>query len=169
MAAGRRHASLTTHSLMSCDNCLSRRTFIARGTLVLAGAAALAACGDGQIGATPVNPANPIVPTTGLAVKVSSLPELATVNQLVLIPGSKFAIAAKRTGPATFTAFALSCTHEGTLVNIVSNAFVCPNHKAAFDNDGALTRQPNNGGTAGGPLRRLSAVYDASTDTLTIS
>jgi hypothetical protein len=68
---------------MSCDDCLSRRAFLTKSSLAVAGVAALTAgCGDGQIGGFATTA--PIV--TGLTLKVSTVPALATVGQLVLHP-----------------------------------------------------------------------------------
>src|SRR3954469_13331145 len=99
---------------MSCEDCLSRRAFLARGSMAVAGAAALVAgCGDGQFGPEPLST------TTGtLSIKVSSLPGLATVGQLVKLPPQFGLIAVKRTGTTTFFAMSTVCTHEGCETNL---------------------------------------------------
>ena len=152
---------------MSCQDCLSRREFLTKSTLAVAGAAAIVAgCGDGQIGA---GGATAPVLTTPLSLKVSSVPALATVGQLAFVPtDSRFAV--KRTGPNTFLALSTTCTHEGTMIDIVNNntSFECPNHGARYDSNGNVTRQPNASGSAS-KLPAYTTSYDATTDILTIS
>src|SRR3954463_5351161 len=149
---------------MSCHDCLSRREFLTKSTLAVAGVAAVAAgCGDGQIGGAGAvaGPSGPV------KVKVASIPSLAVVGQLVILPtDSRFAV--KRTGPSTFVALSTTCTHEGTTIGLTGNSFECPNHGAQYDAEGNVTRQPNAAGSAT-KLPRYTTSYDAATDTLTIS
>ncbi|HKP16133.1 MAG TPA: Rieske 2Fe-2S domain-containing protein [Gemmatimonadaceae bacterium] len=150
---------------MSCEDCLSRRAFLTKSTLAVAGVAALTAgCGDGQIGG--VGATGPL--PTGLTLKVSTVPALATVGVLTFHP-TDLRVAIKRTGPASFLALSTSCTHEGTRIDIVNNAvsFECPNHGSRFDSDGNVTRGPNASGTVT-RLRIIATTYDAATDILTI-
>ena len=152
---------------MSCQDCLSRREFLTKSTLAVAGAAAIAAgCGDGQIGA---GGATAPILTTPLTFKVSAVPALATVGMLAYVPTDR-RIAVKRTGPDTFIALSTTCTHEGTQIDIVNNnsSFECPNHGARYDSNGNVTRQPNASGSAT-KLPNYSTSYDATTDILTIS
>jgi Rieske Fe-S protein len=148
---------------MSCDDCLSRRAFLTKSTLAVAGVAAVVAgCGDGQIGATRV--AGPSGPLT---VKVSTVPALATVGQLAIVPTDS-RVAVKRTGPAAFVAISTICTHEGTIIGLLgNNSFECPNHGSRFDAEGNVTRQPNASGSATA-LPRFATSYDPATDLLTI-
>ena len=46
--------------------------------------------------------------------------------------------------PASFTAVAVACTHEGTFVNYNAsgNKFICPNHGSTFSTNGAVTLGP---------------------------
>ena len=146
---------------MSCDDCLSRRAFLAKGTLAVAGAAAVVSgCGDGQIG-----PSGITSNVSGaVSVKVSSVPALATVGTLVQITPLQAFIAVKRTGPTTFLALSMICTHEGCATVVRQNRFDCDCHNSRFDSDGKVTRPP--------ALRNLPTYttrYDAATDTLTIS
>ena len=68
---------------MSCEDCLSRRAFLARSTLAVAGVAALTTgCGDGQIGGSGATGPLP----SGLTLKVSTVPALATVGVLAYVP-----------------------------------------------------------------------------------
>ena len=152
---------------MSCQDCLSRREFLTRSTLAVAGAAAVVAgCGDGQIGA---GGATAPILLTPLTFKVSTVPQLATVGQLAFAPIDS-RIAVKRTGPDTFLALSTTCTHEGTMISIVNSntSFECPNHGARYDSDGNVTRQPNSSGSAS-HLFPYVASYDATTDILTIT
>jgi cytochrome b6-f complex iron-sulfur subunit len=150
---------------MSCEDCLSRRAFLARSTLAVAGVAALTAgCGDGQIGGSGATGPLP----TGLTLKVSTVPELATVGLLAYVPPDG-RVAVKRTGPASFLALSTTCTHEGTHLDIVnaSTSFECPNHGSRFDSNGTVTRGPSAAGTVTN-LPTLTTRYDATTDILTI-
>jgi cytochrome b6-f complex iron-sulfur subunit len=150
---------------MSCEDCLSRRAFLSKSTLAAAGVAALATgCGDGDIGGSGATGPLP----SGLTLKVSTVPALATVGQLAFHPQNA-GVAIKRTGPATFLALSTTCTHEGTRINIVNNAlsFECPNHGSRFDSDGNVTRGPNAPGTAT-KLPSIATSYNATTDILTI-
>ena len=150
---------------MSCEDCLSRRAFLTKGTLAVAGVAALTAgCGDGQIGGVGVTGPLP----TGLTLKVSTVPALATVGVLAFHP-TDARVAIKRTGPTTFLALSTTCTHEGTRIDIVNNAlsFECPNHGSRFDSDGNVTRGPNAAGTVT-KLPILPTSYNVVTDILTI-
>ena len=149
---------------MPCEDCLSRREFLTRSTVAVAGAAALAAgCGDGQFGPTALRQTN-----TGVSLKVASLPELATVGQLVKIPVQAGLIAVKRTGPASFAAISTVCTHQGCEVNINSGAFICPCHDARYDNNGRVTAQPVRTTGSATDLPVYITKYDAASDTLTI-
>ena len=150
---------------MSCEDCLSRRAFLAKSTLAVAGVAALTAgCGDGQIGGAGATGPLP----AGLTLKVSTVPALATAGVLTFHP-QDVRVAIKRTGPASFLALSTACTHEGTRIDIVNGAqsFECPNHGSRFDSDGNVTRGPNVAGTAT-KLQSLATSYDATTDILTI-
>jgi len=150
---------------MPCEDCLSRREFLTRSTVAVAGAAALAVgCGDGQFGPTGLRQTN-----TGVSLKVASLPELATVGLLVKIPVQAGLIAVKRTGPASFAAISTVCTHQGCEVNINSGAFICPCHDARYDNNGRVTAQPVRTSGSATDLPVYTTKYDAATDTLTIS
>ena len=150
---------------MSCEDCLSRRAFLAKGTLAVAGVAALTAgCGDGQIGGSGATGPLP----TGLTLKVSTMPALATVGVLAYVPTDS-RVAVKRTGATSFLALSTTCTHEGTHLDIVNSSlsFECPNHGSRFDSNGIVTRGPNAAGTVTN-LPTLATSYNATTDILTI-
>lgn len=148
---------------MSCKDCLSRRDFLTRSSLAVAGAAALAAgCGDGQFG-----PAAVISSVNSLSVKVSTIPGLATVGQLVRIPQDGVYINVKRLSNTTFLAFSTICTHQQCDTAIKANAIVCPCHDTHYDSDGHVTKQPTGGGSATN-LPVYGTTYNAATDTLLI-
>lgn len=150
---------------MSCENCLNRRQFlVTSGIGVLA--TAVAACGDGSLGVPGTNV--PIIkvpppPAGPLTLKVGDYPQLASVNVLVQVAGTFFAV--KRTGAATFEAFSMACTHEGFQVGIVNgNRFDCPAHGSRFDINGNVLLGP-----ATIPLQKRPTSYDPASDLLTIS
>ena len=145
---------------MPCADCLSRREFLTRSTLAVAGAALVAGCGDGQIGPGVTGPVQPFVQSF----KVSLVPGLATTGQLVQIGSGNNLMGVKRTGATTFAGWSMICTHEGCPTNIENNAFICHCHDSAFDNQGRVVRGPANK-----PLPAAAAVYDQATDTLTLS
>jgi Rieske Fe-S protein len=151
---------------MPCEDCLSRREFLTKSTLAVAGvagaAAIVAGCGDGQIGPTAA-----IAPTGTLTVKVSTLPALATVGQLAILANDD-RVAVKRTGPGTFVAISTICTHQGCTIGLSNNAFQCPCHGARYDADGNVTRQPQQASGSATSLARYQTNYDQATDTLTI-
>jgi cytochrome b6-f complex iron-sulfur subunit len=145
--------SMNSDRLTSCASCISRRAFFADSAALAALAALAAACGD------VTGPHQNFGP---IDITVSSFAGLATLNRFVLADGFR---AVKRTGTGTFAAVGLSCTHEGTVVNLTNNSttFICPNHGSQFDNNGQATTGP-----ATGTLVVLTTSYDAATDTLTI-
>jgi Rieske Fe-S protein len=149
---------------MPCDDCLSRREFLSRSTLAVAGVAAVAAgCGDGQFGPTALKPTN-----NRISVKVASLPGLSVVGQPVKIPPSVGLIALKRTGTNTFAAVSTVCTHQGCEIDVTGTTFECPCHNSRFDTDGHVTRQPQGTDGSATNLLTYATQYDAATDTLTI-
>src|SRR6476620_10761736 len=101
----------------ACDGCVSRRDFLGRVAIV-AGVIIAAGCGVGSdltgIGSGPL-------PGGSVTIKISDYPGLATVGQPVEVrssTGTPLGVAAVRTGERTFIALGMSCTHEGTKVNI---------------------------------------------------
>jgi cytochrome b6-f complex iron-sulfur subunit len=152
---------------MCCEDCLSRRAFLSRSTLAVAGIAAIAGGGgDGRIGGEGVT--TPVI-TGPISFEVSTVPQLAVVGELAFVPSNP-GIAVKRTGPDTFLALSTRCTHEGTRVDIVNDntSFECPNHGSRYDSNGVVTRQPQAAGSATN-LPTFATQYDPVTDILTIS
>ena len=146
-----RAADLTAHP---CAGCVSRRAFFGQSALV-ATAALLAACGDGDIGGA----GGVAGPPRATAVKVGAVPGLATVGVLVNINDQ---ITAKRVDAATFVAFSRICPHLGTTINLVSTGFLCPSHLSQFDTNGHVTVGP-----AARDLDKVPTSYDPVTDILT--
>lgn len=148
---------------MGCEDCVSRREFLAKSALVAAAAAVAVGCGNGQIGPTAVTIPNGNGSSGGNTApgfKVGNYAGLATVGRLVQVDSYR---AVKRTGATTFAAYSMICTHQGCLTVLQSNAFYCPCHGASFNNSGQVTRGPANQ-----PLTQYSTSYDPTTDLLTI-
>ena len=150
-------------SVRSCDGCVSRRDFLGRVALV-AGAFIAAGCASTS-DVTGVSTG----PLAGgpITLKVSDYAGLAAVGQPVeirTVSGASSGIAAVRTSASSFIALGMACTHEGTKVNIVGQAFDCPNHGARFSSTGAVTLGPANRA-----LESRTVVYDSTAGTLTIS
>jgi|ERR1051325_8559583 cytochrome b6-f complex iron-sulfur subunit len=156
---------------MSCEDCLSRRKFLASavGAAGVIGLVTLTGCGDGQLSGVQANtgggggggggPGGGIGPVT---IKVGDYAGLA--NNGVLVAVNSFT-AVVRTGPASFDAFSMYCTHQGCLTDIFSGSrFVCPCHGSEFSNTGAVTQGP-----AARPLDKYTTAYNSTTDQLTIS
>lgn len=150
---------------MCCEDCVSRRAFLARSGAVAAAALVVAACGDGQLGPTQpgggTTGANQYKPGGGpVNVKVGDIAALASNNVLVQVADRR---AARRTGPASFAALSMICGHQFCTVAIVNNAFSCPCHGSQFAIDGTRTAGPTQRN-----LEVLTTSYDAGTDILTI-
>lgn len=149
----------------SCESCVSRRDFLARVAVVAGTLAVAAACGG--VGGDATGIGSGPLPGGPLTIKVSDYAGLANVGQPVEIrdsSGRALGVAAVRTGSDSFIALGMSCTHQGTKVNISGQGFWCPNHGARFSNTGAVIQGP-----AQQPLYRYGVSYDASAGTLTIS
>lgn len=147
-----------------CADGITRRDFVARSTLA-AVAAFLAACGDGQIGATaPGVPQAPGGASGGLTVVLSQFPALASVGGMARVDGGVGSpVALVRTGASTFAAFSMVCPHQGSTINITSTGFKCPNHGATFDKNGTWV-----GGQQTSSLVSYPTTYDATAGTVLI-
>ena len=137
----------------SLDRELSRRRFVSTAMLTTI-AAALAACGGGELSAAdkllapsstptptptpspaPVATGTPTVGANQFGVTVANFPALAAVGGIAVVRTSP-AIALARTA-AGFVAFSLRCPHQGTTVSVLSNFTLrCPNHGATFASSG---------------------------------
>ena len=148
-----------------CADDITRRDFVAKSTLV-AVAAFLAACGNGQIGMTAPGGtgAPPGGAAGGLTVVLSQFPALATVGGMARVDGGKGSpVAMVRTSATAFAAFSMVCPHQGSTINITTTGFKCPNHGAMFDKSGTWT-----GGQQTGSLTSYPTTYDATAGTVLI-
>lgn len=145
---------------MGCEDCLSRRQFLAKSAVAAAAAALVAGCGNGQIGPTAYKPPSTGSSSNGNTIKVGDFPPLANVGTLVQVNSFQ---AVKRTGATAFAAYSMVCTHQGCLTQLSSNIFFCPCHGAEFNSSGQVIRGP-----ASRALGQYATSYDAATDTLTI-
>lgn len=149
---------MTMPKPVPCADCMNRRKFL---TTTAASAASLVVigCGDGFISGVP--PKTIQLPAGPVTLKVGDVAELATDGVIARVFSN---IGVKRTGPTTFVAMALVCTHQGCGVTISTNTRLdCPCHLSQFDGDGNVLRGP-----ADRPLPRYITSYDSATDILTI-
>jgi Rieske Fe-S protein len=153
---------------MACEHCLNRREFLAR-TAGGAAIAAIVACGDGQLSGP-----NSITRVTGggntgpVMITVASFPDLATVERLVAVPKSFFAVKRTAISPPAFQAFSVVCPHAGCVTDVVNaKEFDCPCHGSRFDVNGAVINGPFTGESIG-PLQKITTSYEPTTDQLTI-
>jgi Rieske Fe-S protein len=155
---------------MSCDDCISRRNFIAKSALAATALVVAEGCGDGQIGPSVPNRTgggDPNVPVgSPVTVKLSDFPALATVGTLVDIGRERAVV---RTGPSTFRALSRICTHEQCDTDVRNNRFECPCHGSIFAADGSVIRGPNISSPPITPLRSLVVTFDATAGTVTVA
>lgn len=149
---------MASGELDPCPACLGRREFIGSAALTLL----LAACGDGQIGASGAD--LPTGGTTGFVMRIADYPALATVGGVARVDTPSGPVAVVRTGTNSFAALSMRCPHQGTTVRIEPGRFVCPNHGAAFAIDGTWT-----GGQRTSAMAAVPSLYDAASGTLTLS
>lgn len=118
----------------------SRRRFLA----TMCGAAALAVVGPALL-------ADDAVAATGIkrrkdgsvVVAVAKVPSLKKVGSRVLLGTVKGApVAVVRTGPDSYEALDLRCTHQGYTVKADAEGWRCPAHGSQFALDGELERGP---------------------------
>jgi Rieske Fe-S protein len=145
---------------MSCEDCLSRRAFLAKSALAAVAIAAVG-CGDGQIGPTAVT-ASQLAANGGLKIDLADYPGLANVGTLVRIKDATVGVV--RTSQTTFVASSTICTHEGCDTNVDNNQYFCPCHDSLFSATGALLRGP-----ADRPLDSFPTSFDPTTNILTIT
>ena len=148
-----------------CSGCrlteaaVSRRDFVSLATMS-AVAVALTACGGGG---TEVS-TGPVPPGTGqVSVLLTDFPALSAVGATVKVRSSPpIAVARTATG---LVAFSLSCTHQGSPVNIKADfTLLCPNHGAQFTADGVWK-----GGERTTSLVRLPLTVNPAGTTATIT
>jgi Rieske Fe-S protein len=98
-------------------------------------AALLGACGDGVID----GPATSL-PLVDAPIRIDPrlYPELATVGgRAVLSPLGKAPMVVETTAVGQYAARSLVCPHSGTVVDLIANGYLCPNHGARFAADGS--------------------------------
>ncbi|MEO7966833.1 MAG: Rieske (2Fe-2S) protein [Gemmatimonadaceae bacterium] len=136
---------------------LDRRGFLTQSMLVAA-AAALAACGAGGFESITA-PAS-----INSTVNLSSYPALATVGGIALTSINGAALALVRTGATSFVALSRACPHEGTTLGTNSSGgFTCPRHGARFNDSGTWI-----GGQRTTGMHSYPVTYDATAGTLAI-
>jgi len=145
---------------MSCENCVTRRHFLAKSALAAAAIVALDGCGDGQIGPAAVTLGS------GVTIKVTDFPDLATVGTVVAITGDRALV---RTSTTTFQGFSRVCTHQGCITDVRNNRFECPCHGSIFSSDGSVIRGPDIASPPISPLDKLTATFNPATDTVTVA
>ena len=154
---------------MSCEDCLSRRKFLANavGAAGVIGLVTLTGCGDGQLSGVQANTGGGGGPGGGgngpVTIKVGDYASLANTGVLVAI--NSFTVVV-RTGPATFDAFSMYCTHQGCLTDVAPGGqkLVCPCHGSEFSASGGVIQGP-----AARSLDKFTTSYNSTTDQLTIS
>ena len=138
---------------------IGRRTFLVQSA-IMAAIAALDACGS--LGAA-ADVTAPTVPANS-SITVSDYPSLANVGGVAMITLGGAPIAVVHTGTSDYIALSRVCPHQGGIVNLSYNDFVCPRHGATYNLSGQWI-----GGLHAGNLHQYTTSYDATTGTLTIS
>lgn len=133
---------------------MDRRAFVVRSA-IFAAAAALAACGTGDVTSPDLSSSS--------TVKLSAFPTLANVGGVATMGIQGIPVAVVRTGETTFITLSRVCPHQGETVNPVSSGFECPLHGAQFNIDGVWV-----GGQHTSNLHQYPTTYDAANQTLTI-
>ena len=104
-------------------------------------------CGVAALGLTPLSAEAASVvkklPNGRLSIRVRDIPKVVAVGssvQVGMVKGQAVALA--RTGPSTFSAFSLSCPHQGVTVEKDGDGWICRAHGSQFESDGALAFGP---------------------------
>lgn len=124
---------------------MDRRRFLASASVLSVGALVTAACGDGVIAGPEVIPEFPRTPFDFDPRSVAALQQVG--GRVVISSGLASPILLERLSTSRYRALSLVCPHRGTIVDVTSSGFVCPNHGARYALDGAWT-----GGQATGSL-----------------
>ncbi len=84
---------------------------------------------------------------------------LLTVGSTIVQSGVIVVRLAAGNLPASFTAVAVACTHEGTSINYntAGNKFICPNHGSTFSTNGTVTLGP-----AGSSLKQFNITINGA-------
>ncbi|HEY2374897.1 MAG TPA: Rieske (2Fe-2S) protein [Gemmatimonadaceae bacterium] len=137
---------------------IGRRTFLIQ-TGVMAAIAALDACGS--LGGADVTAPN--IPANS-TITISNYSSLATVGGVAMISLGGAPVAVVRTSTSDFIALSRVCPHQGGIVNLLHNDFVCPRHGATYDLTGQWI-----GGQRANNLHQYTTSYDSTSGILTIS
>ncbi|BAH38507.1 MAG TPA: Rieske (2Fe-2S) protein [Gemmatimonas aurantiaca] len=127
----------------SCVSCAAsaagfdRRQFLASASVLSLGALVTTACGDGVISGPSVIPPFPSTPFTFDPRPVTALQQVG--GRVVVSSGPSSPILVERLSTTQYRALSLVCPHKGTIVDVRSAEFVCPNHGARFALDGEWT------------------------------
>ena len=155
---------------MSCQDCLTRRGFLARSAVAAAALIAAEACGDGQIGPPIVHNSgggDPNIPSGGpVTVQLSDFPALANVGTVVDIGHERALV---RTSATAFLGLSRICTHQQCDTEVRNNRFECPCHGSIFAADGSVVRGPSIAAPPNTPLRQLAVQVDAQAGTVTVA
>lgn len=95
------------------------------------------ACGDGVISGPAERPPFPSTPFT---LNPATVPGLQQVGgRVVVTSGVESPVLVERIGTGQFRALSMVCPHQGTIIEIASTGYKCPNHEARFAADGKWT------------------------------
>lgn len=142
----------------AADSAVGRRTFLVQSG-ILAAIAALNACGS--LGGSDVTA--PGLPSNS-SINVNNYSSLSSVGGVAMVTLGSAPIAIVRTGTTSFIALSRICPHQGGIVQLSGNDFVCPVHGATYNLSGQWI-----GGQRASSLHQYTTSYDATTGTLTIS
>lgn len=140
------------------DSGIGRRAFLVQSG-ILAAMAALSACGG--LGGADVTQPNVPANTT---INISDYPALASVGGVALLNVGSSPIAIVRTSTTSFLALSRVCPHQGGLITVSGNDFVCTRHGATFNLNGTWI-----GGQRTSSMYQYTTSYDAASGTLTLS
>src|SRR5689334_15187078 len=137
---------------------IGRRTFLVQSG-ILAAVAALSACGGlgGGDATSPNVPANS-------SINVNNYPALANVGGVAMVTLGSAPLAIVRSSTSSFLALSRVCPHQGGIVQLFNNDFVCPVHGATYSLSGQWI-----GGQRASSLHQYATSYDPTTGTLTIN
>jgi Rieske Fe-S protein len=150
-------SALTVPGSVAGGEGIGRRTFLVQSG-ILAAMAALSACSGLGGDATAPN-----VPTNS-SINVNDYPALANVGGVAMVTLGSAPVAIVRSGASSFLALSRVCPHQGGIVQLSNNDFVCPVHGATYDLSGKWI-----GGQRASSLHRYATSYDPTTGTLTIN
>lgn len=83
------------------------------------------------------------LPNGKLSIRIKDIAKVVKVGKSVQVGVIKGqSIALSQTGPATFTAFSLTCPHAGVTVVKEKEGWICQAHGSQFQSNGALVIGP---------------------------